>query len=278
MTKNNLSVVIPSRNGLSILKEFLPAIVREALRANGEVIVVDDCSTDNSSAELPSLFPEVTFIKREHDPGFCHAVNLGMSKAEGKFLLLLNNDTIPEADSFIKLVSELNQTETNVAVAVPAIPRPDKSDDSCYQWKFIKGLAVTGENISGEEYPSGACALWKREVWNELGGLETSYAPIYWEDTDMGVRMHKAGYVMKRYPAIVVKHMHAATMGSSLASEALRERNRFIFMDRNCNSFPEKISRSFWTPIHLLAAKIRGNSAFTQGYKDYLHWKGGRKK
>ena len=277
MREINLSVVIPSRNGLSILKEFLPAILREANSADGEVIVVDDCSTDDTCSEIPILFPKVILIKREIDPGFCHAVNLGMLNAKGDYLLLLNNDTIPGVNSFTNLVLELEQSEKNVAVAVPTIPRPDKSDDSLFEWKLIKGLAVTGESISGEEYPSGACSLWKREAWNQLGGLDTSYAPIYWEDTDMGVRMHKAGYLMKHCPDITVKHMHAATMGSSLSSETLRERNRFIFMARNCTSPAEKLSRLFWIPIHLLSARLRGNSAFTQGYKDYLKWKGGGK-
>jgi len=265
-----LSVVVPSRNGLAILKEFLPAIIREAGKAGGEVLVVDDCSSDNTSNEVLSLFPGITFLSRRSDPGFCHAVNLGMSKAKGSYLMLLNNDTIPEKDAFVKLVSVLDESRSNVAVAVPSIIRPDGSDDSCYRWGFVHGLAVTGEKIPGEEYPSGACAVWKRSVWEELGGLSTDYAPIYWEDADLGVRMHRAGYKMKICSEIIVNHQHAATMGGSLQSEALRERNRFVFMDNNCNSSAERISRICWLPIHLLLAVLRGNRAFTMGYIDYL--------
>ncbi len=265
----NLSVVIPSRNGLHILKEFLPAILRETMRAEGEVIVVDDCSEDNTSTEIPTLFPEVRTLSRKQNPGFCHAVNLGMSGARGRYLMLLNNDTVPAENSFSELVSALDESKKNVAVAVPSIIRPDGSDDSSYRWAFIHGLAVTGEDIRGEEYPSGACALWKRHIWEELGGLSSIYAPIYWEDTDLGVRMHKAGYFMKRCRNITVKHMHAATMGSSLESETLRERNRFIFMDNNCNSTGRKISRALWLPVHLLIATVKKNRAFTDGYRNY---------
>ena len=269
----NLSVVIPSRNGLSILKKFLPAIIRETLKAQGEVIVVDDCSEDNTCIQIKSLFPSVILLSRKMNPGFCHAVNLGMSRGEGKYLMLLNNDTIPEENVFSRLVTALDESDEGVAVAIPAILRPDGSDDSSYRWAFRHGLAVTGENIPGEEYPSGACALWKRSAWEKLEGFSSRYAPIYWEDTDMGVRLHKAGYSMIRCPDITVQHMHAATMGSSLKSDILRERNRFIFMDANCNSTARSVSRAFWLPVHLLLAGLRGNKAFTGGYRDYLKWR-----
>ncbi len=268
-----LSVIVPSRNGLLILKKFLPAIIHETQRVQGEVIVVDDCSTDSTSSEIPEQFPEVTLLLRKQNPGFCHAVNLGMSRSTGSYLMLLNNDTIPEENAFEKLVFALEESEENIAVVVPSITRPDGSDDSSFRWAFRHGLAVTGESIPGEEYPSGACAVWKRYVWEELGGLSTMYAPIYWEDTDMGVRMHSAGYNMKRCGNITVKHMHAATMGGSPESETLRERNRFIFMDNNCNSPARRISRAFWLPVHYFIAVIKRNRAFTNGYRDYLKFK-----
>jgi len=268
-----LSVVIPSRNGIALLQRFLPAIVHEALRASGEIIVVDDCSEDNTANELASRFPEVRILTRTENPGFCHAVNLGMSQATGEYLLLLNNDTIPSKNAFSHLVAELSGSEKNVAAAVPEIIRPDDSDDSLYRWAFHRGLAVTGEGIEGEEYPSGACSLWRREVWENLGGLCSQYAPIYWEDTDLGARMHKAGFSMIRCSGITVQHVHAATMGNSEASDSLRERNRFIFMELNCRTQGRRLGTAFWLPFHLLRAFISGNRPFVNGYRDYLKWK-----
>jgi len=92
----DLSVIIPSRNGRRILEQFLPAILEETLRSRGEVIVVDDCSEDDTQTWLKSQFPEIKLIARKTDPGFCHAVNLGMSEATGRYLMLLNNDIIPQ--------------------------------------------------------------------------------------------------------------------------------------------------------------------------------------
>lgn len=273
MSKYKLSVIIPSKDGLEILLKYLPKISNEVIRAGGELIVVDDCSTDGTAIKISELFPEARVIRRSGKPGFCYAVNLGMKKAVGKYLMLLNNDTIPSDNAFLDLVEELEKSEENVAVVVPTILRPDNSDDSRYCWDFTHGLAVTGEGISDKSYPSGACALWRKEVWKALSGLSTIYAPIYWEDADLGVRMHKAGYKMKRCKDIQVTHDHAATMGYSLASETLRERNRFIFMKTNCNSFRERFLTFFWMPVHLVFALLRGNRAFVDGFQNYREWK-----
>jgi len=273
MNKYKFSVVIPSKDGLEILLKYLPVISNEVSRADGELIIVDDCSTDATAATIPELFPSAKVIKRTGNPGFCHAVNLGMNKASGKYLMLLNNDTIPSKNAFVELVEELEKVEENIAVVVPKILRPDNTDDSRYCWTFARGLAITGEGISKNIYPSGACSLWRKEVWHALSGLSTRYAPIYWEDADLGVRMQKAGFNMKRCGSILVKHDHAITMGYSLAAETLRERNRFIFMDSNCNSFTEKVLTFFWLPFHLTVALIKRNKAFIHGFKNYCKWK-----
>jgi GT2 family glycosyltransferase len=268
--------VIPSRNGRDILRDHLPGIIRETADCSGELIVVDDCSTDGTSHFLRAEFPGVRVVERTGEPGFCRGVNLGMSIASGEFLLLLNNDTAPERGSFRGLLGALQDSPAETAAAVPSIPRPDGSDDSLFRWVFRRGLAVTGQFTEGQPYPSGACALWRREAWESLGGLDCRYAPIYWEDTDMGVRMHEMGYRMISCPQFTVKHLHASTMGASPKTLALRERNRFIFMDAHCRGKGMVLRRGLWMPFHLLVALIRGNMAFVRGFGAYLEWRRNR--
>ncbi|MBN2586845.1 MAG: glycosyltransferase [Candidatus Fermentibacteraceae bacterium] len=264
-----VTVVIPSRNGREILTEFLPGILEEARRAAGEVILVDDCSDDGTADLVAARYPSVRLLSREGDPGFCHAVNMGMGAADSDSLLLLNNDTVPREGSFSALLADLWSSPEEVAAVVPRIPRPDGTDDGDFRWGFRRGLAVTGEGIEGEPYPSGACSLWRRKAWEELGGLDTRYAPIYWEDADLGARMHRAGYRMKRCTDVTVEHRHAATMGGGSASDTLRERNRFVFMDANCSTAVMRLSRAIWLPFHLTRARLCGNMPFTDGYSQY---------
>ena len=161
---NRLSVVIPSRNGREILGRYLHAIQRETADCGGELLVVDDCSTDGTSDYLRVEHPSVKIIERTDEPAFCRAVNLGMAKSSGSYLLLLNNDTIPEKGSFKALLRKLQNADELTAVAVPSIPRPDGTDDSLFRVGVVRGLAVTGQTVSGDPYPSGACALWRREA------------------------------------------------------------------------------------------------------------------
>ena len=267
---NALSVVIPSRNGRELLKNYLPAILRETADCNGELILVDDCSTDGTIEYLRVEHPSVKVIERTDKPAFCRAVNLGMKRASGSFLLLLNNDTIPGMGSFKALLQRLRSADELTAVALPSIPRPDGTDDSLFRVGVERGLAVTGQLVSGYPYPSGACALWRREAWEALEGLDHRYAPIYWEDADMGVRMLKKGYSMLLCPEITVDHIHASTMGTSAETMALRERNRFIFMDAH------GMNPGLWLPIHLFSAVLKRNRPFLRGYSAYRRWRKNR--
>lgn len=262
-----LSVVIPSRNGREILKKYLPEILRETLAVSGELLVIDDCSSDGTAEFITGMHSSIKLIQRKTEPAFCRAVNLGMCTASGEYLLLLNNDTIPMRNSFGILAGCLQSAGEETAVAVPSIPRPDGTDDSLFRWGRKRGLAVTGQEVRGHTYPSGACALWKREAWEALDGLDCRYAPIYWEDVDMGVRMMKKGYGMVRCPEAVVKHMHASTMGATPETKTLRERNRFIFMETH------GVKPGLWLPVHLMAAYLKGNSSFLNGYREYRKWR-----
>lgn len=269
-----ISVVIPSRNGAALLAENLPLVMRE-VGDPGEILVVDDGSTDETPQMIAERFPEVRLLRREGDNGFCYAVNEGMDKAKGDYLLLLNNDVVPSPGSFSGLAGEMEALGDRFYAAVPAINRPDGSDESLCSIVFSRGLArsVIG-SVRGIPYPSGACALFRRPAWETLGGMSTVYAPIYWEDADLGVRAHRMGLSILHASHLNVYHHHAATMGRSPASEALRERNRFLFMDRNFKGTGHRLSRALWLPIHLLKARLTGNLPFLQGYRDYRSIRG----
>lgn len=269
--KPGLGVVIPSRNGLPLLERLLPVLSDPG---GLEIIVVDDNSRDGTWETLKEKFPTVRVFRRRSSPGFCHAVNLGMSRASSDLVVLLNNDVMPEPGCFTGMRAALEAASRDVAVMVPRIIRPDGSDDGGYEWGFRRGLAFTAPG-AGNPYPSGACAMWRRGAWSALGGLSTSYTPIYWEDADMGAKLTGFGMRMERYPGPGVSHDHGATMGTGLESRVIRERNRFIFMDRWCSSRAMRFSTLAWLPVHLASAGLKGNRAFTMGYRSYRKWKHG---
>lgn len=265
------TVVIPSRNGLELLRRHLPRLTAEA--PGWEVIVVDDASSDGTCEAGPEEFPGVRFERREGPPGFCHAVNLGMSLAGGDALLLLNNDVSPRKGAVAELAKVLETAGDDVYAAVPVVTRPGMPDEGLMRTGFRRGLAVTGPSEKGVPYPSGACSLFRRSGWEALGGLAVDFAPIYWEDADLGVRAARAGLSLARAPLSLWDHEHAATMGGGPESRRLRERNRFIFMHRHCSSPSMRIRSAAWMPAHILLSLSRGRTEFVLGWLDYLAWR-----
>jgi glycosyltransferase involved in cell wall biosynthesis len=74
---NDLSVVIPSKNGAGILQKYLAGIIKEVQTAGGELIIMDDCSEDDTLERISTKFPFAKLIERTGEPAFCRAVIWG---------------------------------------------------------------------------------------------------------------------------------------------------------------------------------------------------------
>lgn len=266
----DLSVIIPSLNGSLLLEKYLPAVIRET--GAGEVIVVDDGSDDNTEELISSKFPTVRYIRRASPNGFCYAVNEGAVKAEGRFLLVLNNDVSPSEGAFRSLVNRLSAEKADAYAIVPSIIRPDGTDESRVEVRLKRGLATVCEpGKGGIPYPSGACSLYRRKYWKELAGFDTDYAPIYWEDADLGARAFSLGLRLIHDNSITVNHCFAATMGMSCKSQILRERNRFIFAEKHFRTMREKLEIALWMPVHIVFSVLKKNRTFLRAYSEYRH-------
>ncbi len=264
-----LSVVIPSRNGARLLRRFLPEVLAE-LGDMGEVVVVDDGSSDDTAAALREAGDSrVRAFVRSGPNGFCYAVNLGMREARGRLLLLLNNDVEPAPGALRAMAEAGGRAPPDVCAVVPRILRPDGSDEGGCSIRLRRGLPLVDLQGRGVPYPSGACSLFTRDAWKSLGGLDPRFAPIYWEDVDLGLRARRQGMRVARLPGAAVHHQHAATMGSSPASSALRERNRFLLAALSPLPAGWRLRFRLWLPLHLMAARLTANRPFLEGYRRY---------
>lgn len=264
-----LSVVIPSRDGASLLRRYLPSVLGE-LSDLGEVVVVDDGSSDDTEEALRELADSrLRRIRRRGENGFCYAVNRGMDEARGELLLLLNNDVEPVPGCFGALVEAGSRASGDIAAIVPEILRPNGRDEGGCVVRMRRGLPVTALSGPGVPYPSGAASLFTADSWRRLGGMSSRFAPIYWEDVDIGLRGLSMGLRVVRVPGASVRHQHAATMGSSLASQALRERNRMILAATSPVPGGWRASFRIWLPFHLISARLAGNRAFLMGYSQF---------
>jgi GT2 family glycosyltransferase len=265
MNKNSISIVIPTYNGLQYLQANLPLVLLAC--PNCEIIVVDDASTDDTSAWLKKNYPKIAIVCNDKNSGFAISVNKGVKKATNPLVLILNNDVAPEK-GFIKPLLEIISKENIFSVGSLEISENQgKRTTSGKSWFKIKnGMLLHGKcrsQTSGETaWTQGGSMLVKKDVFQKLGGFNPIYSPGYWEDIDLGWRAKQAGYINWFCADSKVKHNHGSTFDSLYRKsqiELLSYRNSFLFVWKNFKTKDFLISL-FWLPYNLLflGVKTRG--------------------
>ncbi|WP_446744385.1 glycosyltransferase family 2 protein [Silvibacterium acidisoli] len=213
----DLSIIIVNWNSTDYLRQCLLSIYRETAKLTFEVIVIDNCSRDNSCSELVhSSFPQVILHCSDQNIGFARACNLGADLSKGRALLFLNPDTEIHDDVFSRMI-EAAESRSNVgAVGVRLLNSDGSLQMSSVQayptilnqlldseflrrkWPNSKlwGIAVLfadSREPSHVDAISGACLMVTREAWSVVKGFDSQYF-MYVEDIDLCQRISQAGF------------------------------------------------------------------------------------
>lgn len=273
ITSNDVSMVIPNWNGLKLLRLHLSTVIQAAKSA--EIIIVDDGSTDGSMDFVKEKYRHrVTVIKKEKRDGFVHSVNLGVSQARGKIVILLNTDVVPHPDFLEPLLQQFS--DPNV-FAVGCLEKSKEAKGivlrgrGLAQWRKGYFFHSRGEvDRTNTVWVSGGSGAFLKEAWQKLGGMETLYAPFYWEDIDLSYRALKRGYSLRFESKSIVEHYHEK--GKILSEFSRKEiktisyRNQYIFIWKNLSDPTIWIEHLLWTPIRLLQAIIYGDYSLVLGF------------
>lgn len=254
---SNISVVIPNWNGENKLKKNLPKVLKLLDQESvAEVLVVDDASTDESVSLVERSFPEVTLIKKIKNEGFASTVNLGVVRSKGDFIFLLNNDATPFSNCVKFALVHFNN---------PKVFSVGCNTGGSWAWaKFDKGFFW---HYSAKEKPnevhqtlwaSGGSGVFRRSIWDELGGLDEMYDPFYEEDVDLGYRATKRGYINFWEPKSKVEHYSEEGVISVNFSkrkiQTIAQRNQLLFIWKNITSW-ELLAKHFLALLKLLFTK-----------------------
>jgi GT2 family glycosyltransferase len=253
------SFVIVNWNGRAALSESLPALLLAARSHGGnhEVIVVDNNSIDGSEEFVRKQFPPVRIIKSEENLYFGSGNRRGISFATRDILVLMNSDTVVDADFIAPLLAAFGDPAVfGVASLVRAAGGQFREtgmttayfDDSDLKWDHQPVSSVNKDQSYCPVFwlHRGALAMDHRKyLW--LGGLDGLYDPFYLEDADLSYRAWKVGWrcllsfgsrVSHRHHIGVSRH-HAVRMVA--AGEAflrlIVRRNRYIFFWKNIDNF-----------------------------------------
>lgn len=227
-----VSIVIANWNGRSWLAQCLPTLQRQTF-TDFEIIIVDNGSTDGSVAWLTDNWPDVRVIPLKMNLGFAAANNVGMRAARGRFIVTLNNDTLAEPDWLAAMVTAVAAPDVGmVAAKILVWNNPDVLDSTGIEvdvtgtaWNRGDGLPAD-TLFSAEVFgPSGAAALYRREMLAQIGLFDEDFF-AYYEDVDLAWRARRAGWRCVYAAEAQINHWHSATGGQNLPLKA-------FFLGRN---------------------------------------------
>ena len=217
-----VSIVILTALGATHLRECLDSLRRQTYPGNRtEVIVVDNGSADDPTNEVRARFPDATVIRNPSNVGFAAGNNQGAAAATGDYVVFLNDDTRAHPEWLRELVATARRRRTAAVssyildwtgTTVDFVEGAVNFEAKGFQLKH--GMQV--RRVTAEERPllfaCGCAMLIDRQVLADVGGWdEDTFA--YYEDVELGWRLHMLGHQVWLAPAAVVYHKHHGTSG-----------------------------------------------------------------
>jgi len=256
----DLSIIILSYNTREFLKRCLESIKHtERGTYSMEIIVVDNGSTDgtveeikNEKRKMKNENLKLKIIENKENLGFAAGNNIGIKASSGRYILLLNSDTIVFPDTLVFMYRYMN-THPKVGVATCRVEFPDgQLDPACHRgfptpWAsltYFLGLEklFPKSKLFGQYHlgflpmdkpheidsPTGAFYLVRREVIDEVGLLDEDYF-MYGEDLDWSYRIKQAGWKIIYYPFVKIIHFKKQSGRAKEDEEVRREVTGYFY-------------------------------------------------
>jgi len=268
----DLSVVIVNYNVEYFLEQCLLSVEKAAKNIDAEIFVVDNNSVDGSVNLVKEKFPFVKLIENKKNTGFSFANNQAIKESNGKYVLLLNPDTLVEEDTFEKIIKFMNEHQDAGGLGVlmvdgkgiflpeskRGLPTPMVAFykifglSALFPKSKIFGryhLGYLDKNKTHEiEILSGAFMLIRKKVLDEIGLLDETFF-MYGEDIDLSYRITKAGYKNYYFPETKIIHYKGeSTKKSSVNYVFIFYRAMIIFAEKH---FSQKNAKTFSALINL---------------------------
>lgn len=266
-----VSVIIPNFNGFAYLDGVLSSLERQTLK-NFEVILVDNGSSDGSSAFVASNYPWVHLVELPENFGFCKAVNEGIRISRAPYVLLLNNDTEVEENFLKEMVSAIRRHKKAFSCQARMIQffDRDKLDDAgnyycALGWAFARGKGKDIHAYEREEKIFASCAgaaIYRKKIFDKIGYFDEEHF-AYLEDLDVGYRARIYGYENWYAPKALVYHVGSGTSGSRYNQFKTRysSRNNVYLIYKNMPVLQLLLNLPFLIPgfgIKILFFSVKG--------------------
>jgi len=270
--KPDITLIITNWNGSSLLRECLPSVL-EAVKFDRhhsyEVMVIDDCSTDNSLKVLYDEFPEVRTEKTPQNLGFQEANNYAVNLADSKIVMPMNNDIKLDQKALYYLIQHFENKDTfAVSGKIFAFDKTTflyGNRGGYFQKGHFHLYEKPPDDDSQTLFACGGAFMVNRQKYLDLGGFDSMYHPLYYEEIDLSYRALKRGWRVHYEPQSIAYHKVQATI---TRQEKLRRislisaRNNYLFVWKNILDRSMTLTFLFYIPLFLLRDLFRLKSRF----------------
>lgn len=223
-----VSIIIPTYGQVQHTIACVASIVANPPDCPYEVIVLDDAYNGGDASRLQDEITGAALIRNISNQGFIRSCNLGASKARGKFLFFLNNDTKVLSGSIDYLYKFLKKHD-DVGMVGSKLIFPDGSlqEAGGILWRDGNGWNYgRGDNplkpeycyVKDVDYISGAAIMLSANTFRRAGGFDLKYVPAYCEDSDLAFKVRSMGLRVMLEPRSVVVHFEGVSNGSDVSS------------------------------------------------------------
>ena len=244
--KPDVSILVPVHNEVRFTLSCLVSLLSHASKYSFEVIVGDDQSTDSTTLLQEHVIPGLRYIRHEKNIGFLKNCNEIARHARGRYLVLLNNDTVTLPDWLDALIDTLDD-DPNIGLVGSKLVYPDGrlqeagsiiwDDAGGWNWGNLKDPQDPEYNYRRDvDYCSGASIAIPTALWCDLGGFDGErYQQAYYEDTDLAFRVREdKGLRVIYQPLSHLLHFEGVSSGRSLETgiKQFQQTNRPLFAER----------------------------------------------
>ena len=216
VTTPKIAAIIVAHNQAAELRRAIAALERSEQREQLEILVVD-CASDDSTAEVAEEFPGITMQRLPENFGATKALNIATRTARAEYLFLLSPDVEVAPDSAARLAEKLD-ADTSVTGACPLLvdedgkpvmrtrPFPDRQSLAEVRGGGEPGwIAIPDEALRQERramlYPGREALLVRKQFVAGMNYFDQRFGE-YWADADLAIKIRKAGRKLEMYPAI----------------------------------------------------------------------------
>jgi GT2 family glycosyltransferase len=243
LISKTVSVIIVNFNTYSHCSDCISNLLKQT-SVNLQIIVVDNNSQDGSVVKLKEKFgSKVEVIANNENLGFAKANNMGAKIAHGSYIACINPDILLERPDIIYRLVKFLSANHEVGVIAPKVLEPRKNrvikPKRSYPQQHLLKIQTFLDRLPGDyAWLLGAFLLFQKDVYKKIHGFDEDYF-LYGEDTDICLKVRKAGYKIDYIEDVEVVHWSGASeINSEFYSKWLRKKNGYyLFCKKN---YPHK--------------------------------------